>query len=207
LKSDSTRRQSLKKRVAREAALLLYTLQEKEYKQAKKRAAENLGARVLPSNLEVARELDAIAEDREGSLRHERLVQMRKEALKIMRVLENFNPLLVGSVWRGTINKNSDIDVVAFASKPDAILAQLQKTGFPISKTEWMAVTKEGGKETSFHIYLALPSGNEAEVVVRPPDKRGYYEKCEIYGDKVTGLSIQQLAKVLEENPLARFVP
>lgn len=207
MKSGSSHKQSLKKRVAREAALLLYTLQEKEYKQAKRRAAENLGARVLPSNLEVARELDAIAEEREGVSRHERLVQMREEALKIMRVLEGFNPLLVGSVWRGTINKNSDIDVVAFASKPNAILAKLQKTGFSISKTEWVSVTKEGEEETSFHIYLNLPSENEAEVVVRPPDKRGHYEKCEIYGDKVIGLNVHQLAKVLDENPLARFVP
>ena len=46
----------MRNRVAREAALLLYTSQEKEYKQAKKRASETLGARVLPSNLEVAEE-------------------------------------------------------------------------------------------------------------------------------------------------------
>ncbi|MGD8507086.1 MAG: hypothetical protein PVF15_10545, partial [Candidatus Bathyarchaeota archaeon] len=66
MKEENSRLPFLKKRVAREAALLLYTAQEKEYKQAKKRAAENLGARALPSNSEVARELDAIAEEREG---------------------------------------------------------------------------------------------------------------------------------------------
>jgi len=52
LKNGNSRYPSLKKRVAREAALLLYTSQEKEYKQAKKRATENLGARILPSNAE-----------------------------------------------------------------------------------------------------------------------------------------------------------
>ncbi|MFQ6074369.1 MAG: nucleotidyltransferase domain-containing protein [Candidatus Bathyarchaeia archaeon] len=197
----------MKKRVAREAALLLYTAQEKEYKQAKRRAAENLGARMLPSNLEVARELDAIAEETEGASRQKRLVQMRKEALKILQTLESFNPRLVGSVWRGAINKNSDIDIVAFSSKPDAVLAQLQKSGFSIVKTERLSVTKEGRKETSFHIYLALPSGNEAEVVVRSAEEVNRYERCEIYGDIVTGLNSSQLAKVLKENPLARFVP
>lgn len=207
MKSDNSRLPSLKKRVAREAALLLYTSQEKEYKQAKRRAAENLGARMLPSNLEVARELDAIAEEREGASRQERLVRMRKEALQIMQILEDFNPRLIGSVWRGAINKNSDIDIVAFASTPNAILAQLQKDSFSIVKTEWSSVTKEGRKETSFHIYLALPSGNEAEVVVRSAEKMNRYGKCEIYGDMVTGLNGRQLAKVLRENPLARFVP
>ncbi|MFB0567095.1 MAG: hypothetical protein ACETVM_00715, partial [Candidatus Bathyarchaeia archaeon] len=207
LKSDNSRLPSLKRRVAREAALLLYTSQEKEYKQAKKRAAENLGARILPSNLEVARELDAIAEEREGASRQERLSQMRKEALQIIQILEDFNPRLMGSVWRGAINKNSDIDIVAFASTPNAVLTRLQKGSFSIVKTEWSSVTKEGRKETSFHIYLTLPSGNEAEVVVRSAEKMNRYEKCEIYGDMVTGLNGRQLAKVLRENPLARFVP
>ena len=46
----------LKSRVAREAATLLYFGAEKEYKQAKTRAAETLGTDFLPSNLEVALE-------------------------------------------------------------------------------------------------------------------------------------------------------
>ncbi len=207
MKESDSRSFSLKRKVAREAALLLYTSQEKEYKQAKKRAAENLGARILPSNLEVARELDAIAEEREGALRHERLIQMRKEALKIMQILEDFNPRLVGSVWRGTINKNSDVDIAVFASEPNAVLVQLQNSRFSIARTEWLSVTKEGKEESSFHIYLALPSGNEAEVVVRSADKVNRYEKCEIYGDLIIGLDGPQLARVLKENSLARFVP
>jgi predicted nucleotidyltransferase len=197
----------LKNRVAREAAFLLYTAQEKEYKQAKERANENLGARILPSNLAVARELDAIAEELEGASRHKRLVQMRKEALKIMQILKDFNPRLVGSVWRGAINKNSDIDIVAFASTPNAVLTSLQESSFSIAKTEWLSVTKAGRKEASFHIYVALPSGNEAEVVVRSVEKVNLCEKCEIYGDRVTGLNGSQLVKVLKEDPLARFVP
>jgi len=124
-----------------------------------------------------------------------------------MQKLKNHNPRLVGSLWRGTINRNSDIDIVAFAFTPNAVLAQLQKDSFSIAKTERVSVTKKGRKETSFHIYLMLPSGNEAEVVVRPLEKMNHHEKCEIYGDMVTGLSVLQLAKVLKENPLARFIP
>ena len=207
MKKGNSRSPSLKRKVAREAALLLYTSQEKEYKQAKKRAAGFLGARILPANLEVARELDAIAAEREGSSRHERLAQMRREALEIMQMLEAFSPRLIGSVWRGTTNRRSYIDIITFASAPNSVLAQLQKSSFSIAKTEWLSVTKKGRKATSFHIYLALPSRNEAEVVVRPAEKSNRYEKCEIYGDEVTGLNIPQLAKVLKEDPIARFVP
>ena len=197
----------LRKRVAREAAALLYTSQEKEYKQAKKRATQTLGVRVLPSNLEVAEELDKIAEEREGQSRRERLLQMRKETLKIMELPKNFHPKLIGSVWRGTAHQNSDIDIVTFSSAPETVLAQLQKSNFKIARTEWLSVTKVGKKESSFHIYLALPSSNEAEVVVRSPERINRLERCEIYGDVVTGLNYHQLQKILKENPLQKFVP
>ena len=75
----------LKQRVAREAATLLYYGAEKEYKQAKDKAAQTLGANFLPSNLEIALELDKIAEENEGEKRKDRLIEMRTEALEVMR--------------------------------------------------------------------------------------------------------------------------
>lgn len=197
----------LKRRVAEEAAILLYTSQEKEYKQAKKKAAQTLGARVLPSNLEVAEELDKIAEEREGSSRRERLLQMRREALQIMKLLKKFHPKLIGSVWRGTAREGSDIDIVTFSSAPEVVLTQLHKSNLHVANTEWLSVTKRGRKEASFHIYLSLPSGNEAEVVVRSPEKSGFKERCEIFGDLVTGLNYSQLEAILAEDPLQKFVP
>lgn len=204
---ERNRLSSLRKRVAREAAMLLYTSQEKEYKQAKRSAAQTLGARILPSNLEVAEELDKIAEETEGSLRKERLLQMRREALHVMETLKDFHPRLVGSVWRGTAHHNSDIDILTFSSDPTVVLAQLRKNNFRIMRNEWQSVTKRGEKESSFHIHLILGSGDEVEVVVRSPEKMGLFERCEIYGDPVTGLNCPQLHRVLEENPLRKFVP
>ena len=197
---------SLRKRVAREAAALLYSSQEKEYKQAKKRAAKTLRVRVLPSNLEVAEELDKIAEEKEGSLRRKRLLRMRKEALQIMKTLEDFNVRLVGSVWRGTAHKNSDIDILTFSEDPESVLDQLKKYGYKITSSEWHSVTKEGKKESSFHINLALSSGDEAEVIVRDLEKLGHLGRCEIYGDAVIGLSSPQLHKILKKNPLEKFL-
>lgn len=196
-----------RKRVAKEAAGLLYTSQEKEYKQAKVRAAETLGARILPTNMEIAKELDKIAEEREGTTRRERLVQMRREALQIMKTLQSFHPLLVGSVWRGTAHRNSDIDIVTFHSSPEAVLHTLKRNRFNVTRTSRRSVTKRGEKKTSFHIYVVLPSNNQAEIVVRSPEDRGRLGKCEIYGDKVTGLNRQQLQQILKENPTRRFTP
>ena len=112
----------LKQRVAREAATLLYFGAEKEYKQAKEKAAQTFGVHFLPSNLEVALELDKIAEENEGAKRRERLIQMRKEALEIMHLLGGFCPVLIGSVWRGTIKQGSDIDIAVYTDDPEEIL-------------------------------------------------------------------------------------
>ena len=197
----------LRNRVAQEAALLLYTSQEKEYKQAKKRAAKTLGARVLPSNFEVAEELDRIAEEREGPQRRELIMRMRKEAKEIMNILEEFCPHLVGSVWRGTARQNSDIDILAFSQDNIQVLGQLQKHSCEVVRSDWISVTKEGRKDTSFHIHVALPSGDEAEVVIRSIDNLGKTDRCETYGDLKTGLNLKQLTKVLKDNPLQKFVP
>ncbi len=197
----------MRNRVAQEAALLLYTSQEKEYKQAKKRATETLGARILPSNFEVAEELDRIADEREGSKKRELLKRMRKEAKQIMTALKEFSPRLVGSVWRGTARKNSDIDIYAFSQDANQVTDLLQKNHYNTEDSEWRSVTKNGNKQSSLHIHLVLESGDAAEIVVRSPDCIGQQERCETYGDQKTGLNLIQLTKVLEENPLQKFVP
>lgn len=197
---------SLRRRVAREAALLLYTMQEKEFKQAKERAAKILGLRIMPTNLEVAEELDSIADEYEGFERKNRLIYMRKEALEIMKSLREFNPRLIGSVWRGTANKNSDIDIVVFSQNKDSIMDILHRKGFKIARAEYTPATKDGSNEV-LHIFISLPSGDEAELVVKDLEDMHREERCEIYGDQKKGLSINQLIEILKNNPLQRFLP
>jgi predicted nucleotidyltransferase len=196
-----------KRKTAREAATLLYFGAEKEYRQAKLKAAKTLGTHFLPTNLEVAIEMDKIAEENEGSARKERLIQMRQEALKIMRILRAHCPLLIGSVWRGTIRHGSDIDIVVFSDMPDEILGLLEKAGFRISKTEWTKVTKKGTREASLHVYMATSGKQLAELVVRSAEQAGHRRKCEIFGDEIKGLNTQELERVLKESPTQKFIP
>jgi predicted nucleotidyltransferase len=196
-----------REKVAREAASLLYTLQEKEYKQAKIRATQTLGVRILPNNLEVAREIDKIADEVEGKLRLQRLLQMRIDSLEIMETLKRFRPKLVGSVWRGTANKNSDIDISVFSDCPEKVLYTLERKGYKVREKELRSITKEGKRESSFHLHLILPSNNEVEITVQKTDSEHLQKRCEIYGDRITGLSFRQLQKVIKENPYQRFLP
>ncbi len=194
-------------KIAREAATLLYFGAEKEYKQAKLKAAKTLGSHFLPTNLEVALELDRIAEENEGSARKERLTQMRVEALKIMKTLEAYKPVLVGSVWRGTIRRGSDIDIAVYHDAPSEIVNLLKANGFDASKTEWTTVTKKGTVESAFHIYGETAGKHRMEIVVRSLEEAGRKRKCEIFGDEIKGLSLHELKKLLEESPTQKFVP
>lgn len=204
---EGRRLSNLRRRVAREAAALLYESQEKEYKQAKERAARTLRARILPRNIEVAEELDKIAEEKEGASRHESLIRKRKGALQIMKMLRQFHPKLIGSVWRGTAHQDSDIDIRVFSSDVKLVEDVLQKKSFEITSSEWCSVTKRGKKEAAFHVHIRIPSGDEAEVVVRSPEKINQLDECEIYGDAVVGLTYSELQKVLDKRPLQRFLP
>lgn len=197
---------SLRRKVAKEAASFLYFGVEKEYKQAKLKAAKIFGVHFLPTNLEVAIEFDRIAEEKEGATRRKCLIQMRKEALKLMKILKAYNPILIGSVWRGTIHRGSDIDIILYHDKPNDILKLIKQNNFKVLRTERMAVTKRGQKKTSLHTYLELPTKEKVEIIVRSPEEANRKEKCEIYGDTITGLSIQELEKVLVKNPTQRFV-
>jgi hypothetical protein len=197
---------NLRRRIAREAAALLYSGVEKEYKQAKAKAARTLRSRVLPTNLEMAIELDRIAEENEGQDRMKRLVRMRKEALTLMRILRAYDPLLIGSVWRGTINHHSDIDIVVYHDDFDEVLRTL-KQKIRVVQVERVAVTERGQRKDSLHLYAASTDGENIEIKVACRDEAASIIKCETYGDQVVGLQVEELENVLKEDPTRRFVP
>ena len=198
---------SLREKVAKEAANLIYTGIEKEFKQAKLKAAKTFGAYFLPTNLEVALEIDRLAEEREGSARQERLVKMRQDALKLMRILKEHSPLLIGSVWRGTIHYASDIDIAVCHNEPADVMDTLRRSGVKLVQAERVTVTKKGKRKGSFHIYVELLDKEEAEIKVVQSSEASRKEKCDIYGDQIRGLNIKELERMLRENPLQRFVP
>ena len=132
---------------------------------------------------------------------------MRNEALKIMRLLENYRSVLIGSVWRGTIKQGSDIDIAVYTDDPEEIITILKAEGIKISKTAWTTVNKLGVTLASFHIYAETSAKHGIEIVVRGAEEAGKKRKCEVFGDEMKGLKLRELEKVLQINPTQRFVP
>ena len=207
LRDDPGQSLSLKSKVAREAAYLLYRGFEKEYKQAKLKAAETLGTNSLPSNRQVALHLDKIAEETEGAVRRKHLLQMRQQAYELMKVLKDYHPVLVGSVWRGTIHHNSDLDLTVYSHDPQDVLKKINQNNLKILGTEWVTVPQKDLKKEYLHIYLELSNNQEVEVIVRSPEEMGQTRTCEIFGDRIFGLNLRELKKLLEEDPNKRFLP
>ena len=194
-------------RVAREAAILLYFGAEKEYRQAKLKAAQTFRTHFLPTNLEVALELDKIVEEKEGPTRKERLLLMRQEAFKIMKILDAYYPLLIGSVWRGTARLGSDIDIATYADPPEQVLELLKNSSVKVQKALWTKVNKQGITFRSYHVYAETETKISIEIVVRNPEETTKKRKCDRFGDEIKGLKILELEKLLKENPTRQFLP
>ncbi len=197
----------LRSKVAREAAALLYFGLEKEYKQAKVKAAQTVGTRILPSNLEIALELEEIAEQTEGSGRVRRLVEMRLTALQIMSALRVFCPVLIGSVWRGTIRRGSDIDIEVYSDAPNEVLAKLSGTPFKTIRTERMTVNEQGKTHTSLHVHGESDAKYSVEIVVRTCEELGKKRTCDTFGDEIKGLTVDELEKLLATDVSRQFLP
>ena len=195
-----------RQRIAREAARLLYTGASEEYKQAKEKALMSLGSCVMPSNYEVAIELDILSDENEGEERQNRIIRMRKDALKAMKILSEFNPRLIGSVWRGTARRGSDVDVVVYSSQLKAVIKSMTEAGYILNGIREVPSSVNHLPKRSHHIIIGL-NKYDLEVVVRQPHEMEEEERCEIYGDPKRGLNLRELEKVMKLDPLRKFVP
>src|SRR5947209_6151659 len=121
--------------IAFEAARLMYQRVESEYYTAKRKAAKRLCRNTckpedLPSNAEVRDLIQTFARMHEGDKRTAHLRAMRLEALKLMRLLRQFKPRLIGSVMTGHTRKGSDIDIHLFTDGVGLVTGLLEAEGY-----------------------------------------------------------------------------
>ncbi|MCJ7633294.1 asparagine synthase C-terminal domain-containing protein, partial [Candidatus Bathyarchaeota archaeon] len=147
-----------------------------------------------------------VEEQIEGKERQKLILRLRKEALELMTYLSPFQPRLIGSVWRGTARKGSDIDIQVYASSIDEVQRKLGEK-FQITKSEWTSKTSKGETSRFCHIFIRLQTGDEAEISVKNLADASEVEKDSVYGDNIAGLSTQELQSILRRNPIHTFVP
>src|SRR5215470_1791766 len=148
----------LRQAIALEAARLMYERVESEYFTAKRKAAKRLcrgGVKPedLPSNAEIREQIQVFARIHEGDRRTESLRDMRLEALRLMRLLRQFRPRLIGSVMTGHVRKGSDIDLHIFSDSVGLITDLLEQEGYQ-HDVERKQVVKHGEARVFTHIHV-----------------------------------------------------
>ena len=120
----------LRQHIASEAARLMCGPGQPGYDQAKREAlrqfkTDRLRPQDFPTNLEIREEIVALVEVRQA----EQLQAMRREALRMMHVLHQFHPRLVGSVLGGPVSASSTIELEVFGDEVESVIAAIDGHG------------------------------------------------------------------------------
>jgi predicted nucleotidyltransferase len=189
----------IRRRVAWEAARLMYQREESEYFRAKLKAARRLARgdfkpADLPSNREIRDQIQCWARLHEGERRTENLRDMRLDALRMMRILRRFRPRLIGSTLTGHVRRGSDIDLHVFSDSVEAVVAALDEEGL-LHEVERKRVRKHGEERTFVHIHL--DDRFPFELTVYASDQAHYVFKSSITGKAIERASIAELEQLL----------
>jgi hypothetical protein len=119
-------------RLIQEAARIVCEDGLSDYRLAKQKAVERLGlgfGTPLPSNADVQEAVIQYQRLFGGRAYADRLSLMRRTAVQAMRMLEEFEPRLVGAVASGATTDAHSVQLHCFADKPEAIDWLLESRG------------------------------------------------------------------------------
>ncbi len=136
---QAARSLQLRQRIAQEAARLLVESGGRNYLQAKRKAAQQLGvsdARYLPNNREVEQALADYQRLFHADSQPVHLRELRRTALEAMRFLHSFSPKLVGPVLEGTADRYCEVNLHVFADLAEEVGGFLLEHGIPFELTD-----------------------------------------------------------------------
>ncbi len=174
----------LRRQIAWEAARRLYDRRESEYYRAKMKAARQIckgwvKPADLPSNAEIRDQVQRLAYSLEGDQRTQDLQRMRLESLRMMTILQQFRPRLIGSVLTGYTRSGSDIDIHVFSDSTEAVLLTLEDEG-EVFDVERKRVRKQGTERIFTHVHLQ--GSFPVELTIYPANKAHVVFKSSITG-------------------------
>jgi predicted nucleotidyltransferase len=173
--------------VINRAAQIIYNREGLSYYQARNIARRELGLpnKRLPHLDKIYARVQEIVEERESiEGRQAQLKAMRLEALNLMERLDEFNPRLIGSVWRGNVRKGSDIDIHTFGSDYHSIALRL----------EGQYLQKQFGDHSLIEgTWRDYPFN----ILLYPEERLRDIQRCNILGLPIKGFSIDELRREL----------
>lgn len=168
----SVRGDMLRHALAEEAARIIVEHGVDDYLLAKRKAAERFGVTdhaVLPKNTEIEAALAVHHRLFRAGTHAGELDRLRREAIAAMRLLDAFEPRLVGPVLSGNASGHSDIQLHLFADTPEAVILRLMDAGVRHQPGE-RRVKVQRDEVHSFPTVCFDSGGCAVEAVVFPRD-------------------------------------
>ena len=160
--------QQIRRDVAAEAARIMATESQRNYRLAKQKAAERIGINsrlALPSIKEVEQALRDYQGFFGGEQHTDQLEKLRLTALKVMRSLESYCPRLVGPVLEGTADRHSRVSLHLFNDPPDAVALHLEERGLSY-KQEERKIRWHDGSHRTIPLLVADADGTAVELAL-----------------------------------------
>ena len=133
------RGEDLRRALAQEAARIMVEHGVDDYLFAKRKAALRLGVgehAALPKNSEIVAALAEYQRLFAADTHADTLKAQRQAALEAMRLLEEFEPRLVGGVLSGLATPHQEISLHVFCDSPEAVSLALMDRGIPYRVAE-----------------------------------------------------------------------
>jgi hypothetical protein len=161
-----------RKLLANEAARIMVESGVKDFYTAKRKAAIRLGmpnTHNLPRNVEIEQALSEYQRLFKHDTQPSRLRELRHTTLRVMRLLQSFNPHLVGPVLSGTADQYSEINIHVFTDTPEDVARHLlaESIPFKISESRLNQSKTQIKRYPAYH-FMAGETG--IEITVFPVD-------------------------------------
>jgi len=169
-KRSNPRAEHLRRALAQEAARIMSEQGIDDYGLAKRKAAERFGATdiaVLPKNTEIEAALADHQRLFESNTHSSTLDDLRRTALKAMRLLKRFEPRLVGPVLSGTASAHSEVNLHVFADAPESVALHLMDNGIPHRMME-RRLRYEPDRLVPYPVVRFVAGHREIEAIVFP---------------------------------------
>lgn len=128
---------SLRERIAAEAARLILRGKEQDFTAAKRRAQRwlkqrNVRREDIPSNAEVQVQMYALSGVFAAEVDAGILIRMREAALQVLLLLEKFEPRCQGAVITGQVARGAELDITVRTGRREQVRERLRQAGYHV---------------------------------------------------------------------------
>ena len=201
------RAEQLRRALAQEAARIMSEQGIDDFGLAKRKAAERLGATdisVLPKNTEIEQALATHHRLFEGQTHSSALSALRETALQAMRLLEKFEPRLVGPVLSGTASAHSEITLHLFSEGPEPVAFHLMDRGVPHRIGE-RRMRYEPERLVTYPVFQFVAGNKEIDAIVFPINGIRQSPSSPVDGRPMRRADIVELESLLSQETPSDF--